>query len=172
MSIDESSSDLLSEGGAWAKCSFVIDNVRGIHALLIAMHALRVLTESEENELLHQIMKSLETFIYLGLIVFVQFFLNHNHIHKDEHIWIKESKRWLLLEIVTFYCMQINTIIFLLYIQVRGIFGFKDNEANEDRFKHDALDYYEQDIEWLSFQLVPIMVHSITLARNEAHGHS
>lgn len=39
---------------------------------------------------------------------------------------------------------------------MRGILGKKNSDANRNRYKYDALDYYEVDIEWLSFVTVPI----------------
>lgn len=56
-----------------------------------------------------------------------------------------------------FYGRVFNTVFFLLYISFRGILGYKDDEANDERFKYDALDYYELDISWLGYQTVPIM---------------
>ena len=36
------------------------------------------------------------------------------------------------------------------------MWGKKNIKHNRHRFKFDALDYYEIDIEWCSFQFVPI----------------
>ena len=60
------------------------------------------------------------------------------------------------MELFIFYSLQVNAGMFLAYIQMRGIFGYKKNHENRNRFKFDALDYYEIDIEWSSFQFVPI----------------
>ena len=57
-----------------------------------------------------------------------------------------------------FYGRVFNTVLFLFYIGLRGVFGYKDDEANGERFKYDALDYYELDISWLGYQTVPVMV--------------
>lgn len=35
--------------------------------------------------------------------------------------------------------------------------GMKDYEANKERYKFDALDYYKIDTMWLSFQTIPLM---------------
>ncbi len=66
----------------------------------------------------------------------------------------------MLIETVIFYGLTINAAIFLAFIQIRGILGYKSRYLNKNRFKYDALDYYENDIEWLSFSLVPIFLHS------------
>jgi len=60
------------------------------------------------------------------------------------------------MELFIFYSLQVNAAIFLAYIQIRGIMGYKKLHENRNRFKFDALDYYEIDIEWSSFQFVPI----------------
>lgn len=60
------------------------------------------------------------------------------------------------MELFIFYCLFLNASMFLAYIQFRGMMGKKKNHANRNRFKFDALDYYETDIEWSSFQFVPI----------------
>lgn len=55
-----------------------------------------------------------------------------------------------------------NVAIFLLYISIRGEMGqtsVQDKELNR-RCTFDAIDYYKIDIEWLSFQLVMIYLHS------------
>lgn len=49
-------------------------------------------------------------------------------------------------------------MFFLLYIQLRGQFGYKKYLANKDRYKFDALQYYKDDVQWLSFQTVPLML--------------
>lgn len=59
---------------------------------------------------------------------------------------------------LTFYGRIFNSTLFLFYISLRGAFGYKDDEANEERFKFDTLDYYELDINWTSYQTVPIML--------------
>lgn len=62
----------------------------------------------------------------------------------------------MLMELFIFYSLFFNAAIFLAYIQCRGMCGKKDTHHNRHRYKFDALDYYEIDIEWCSFQFVPI----------------
>lgn len=66
-------------------------------------------------------------------------------------------KDWIELEVFVFYGRIFNTAIFLFYIQIRGVFGFKNNKENDHRFKYDALDYYTEDIDWMGFQMLPII---------------
>lgn len=166
--LDEADSVALDQE-VWTQCYFLLNCFRGLHAFLTAMHVLRVMTDNEENEMIHQIAKSMETYTYIGSILYLQFYLNHNPPMSHEHLWIQECKRWLFTEICIFFCMLFNSAIFLFYIQIRGTFGFKNDEANMERFKYDALDYYEKDIDWLSFQLVPLMIYIIEFKRVELH---
>lgn len=70
--------------------------------------------------------------------------------------FVYHMKFIMVIEIVLFYSLIITVFLFLSFIHIRGEFGYKDYELNKHRFKYDALDYYENDIEWLSFQVVPI----------------
>ena len=51
--------------------------------------------------------------------------------------------------------------MFLLYIQIRGSLGGKKDNFNMLRYKHDAIEYYELDIDWFSFQFVLFFSHLI-----------
>lgn len=42
--------------------------------------------------------------------------------------------------------------------------GYKNFELNKNRFKYDALDYYQADITWFQFQLAPLIMHAIVIA--------
>ena len=61
-----------------------------------------------------------------------------------------------MMELFIFYSYICNAILFLFYIQMRGLLGYMDEYANVNRYVFDALDYYEIDLEWTSFQFVPI----------------
>ena len=65
-------------------------------------------------------------------------------------------KTWMMIELFIFYSLVANATIFLTYIQLRGTFGYKNTHDNKNRWKFDALDYYDIDIEWTSFIFVPI----------------
>lgn len=58
---------------------------------------------------------------------------------------------FLFIEVIVFYALVLTVMIFLIYIQIRGVLGKKIYEANTNRFKFDAIDYYKIDIDWLSF---------------------
>lgn len=66
---------------------------------------------------------------------------------------------WLLMEICAFYLYMLAAIVFLTYIQIRGTLGKTDRKLNSDRWKFDALDYYDLDIDWFAFIFVMSFVH-------------
>lgn len=66
---------------------------------------------------------------------------------------------WLRLESTAFYLYVGAAIVFLFYIQMRGILGYDDEAKKTDRFKYDCLQYYEQDIHWFSFTFFLLGVH-------------
>lgn len=80
-------------------------------------------------------------------------------------------QEWILFEVLMFYGRIFNTALFIFYIQVRGSFGLKDDELNESRFKYDALDYYEIDLNWTCYQSVPIFLIGIWLWREQFIDH-
>jgi hypothetical protein len=52
---------------------------------------------------------------------------------------------------MTFYAQILTMVIFLMYIMCRGDMGYKNFEANKERYKFDAIVHYKDDIYWLSF---------------------
>lgn len=64
-----------------------------------------------------------------------------------------------MLEVIFYYLQIFNASVFLFYIQIRGSLGHKNNEHNKLRYKHDAIEYYELDIDWFSFQFVLFFTH-------------
>lgn len=136
--------------------NILLQFIRGMHAFLICSHCLRLVMDSEENDLIVKLFRVLEIFIFLGTILYQQFYVLLYPPQKCEDIFVFLTKGWMMMELFVFYSMAINAAVFLGYIQLRGIFGYKDLEANRNRYKYDALDYYEIDIEWSSFVTVPI----------------
>lgn len=66
------------------------------------------------------------------------------------------SKYFILIEILNFYAQVFTMIVWLVYIQIRGFCGGKNYMANKNRYKYDALEYYKDDVQWLSFSIVPM----------------
>lgn len=78
-------------------------------------------------------------------------------LDSEDPKFVLYGKYFLTIEILTFYGQVFNIVIYLLYIQLRGQFGFKNYKANKDRYKFDALTYYQDDVQWQSFQFVPLL---------------
>lgn len=134
-----------------------------MHGLLVFTHITRVFTECEENDLLHMLVKAAEIWGYLMAICYLQFYtmvqtvIDRNSLNTLESQKTQYIKDWIVLEVFVFYGRIFNSVLFLLYIQLRGFLGYTDHVEKEDRFKFDALDYYEIDINWSCFQTVPII---------------
>ena len=45
---------------------------------------------------------------------------------------------------------------------MRGSCGMSKPEDHKDRFMHDALQYYETDIDWFAFQIVNLLLNTYT----------
>ena len=138
-------------------------NLRIMHAWMVVSHIVRVFTEYEENELIHMVVKAAEIWGYLMTICFCQYYLmiqtqNDASVESDKFLKSQYIEDWILIEVLIFYFRIFNSTLFLFCISLRGALGYKDIEANEERFKYDALDYYELDINWASYQTVPIML--------------
>lgn len=69
------------------------------------------------------------------------------------------------MEINGYYLYIFSAVIFLFYIQMRGIFGKNDQKHKTQRYKQDALEYYDIDIDWFAFNFVMIFLHLYTISR-------
>ena len=133
------------------KVEMIVMVIRAMHGFLIASHLLRVTMDSDENNLIIRLFRVLEIFFYIGTILYQQFYILLYPSTKCEDKYVFFVKSWMLLELFIFYSLVVNASAFLAYIQCRGAFGNKNWDENKNRFKFDALDYYEIDIEWCSF---------------------
>ena len=104
----------------------------------------------------------MEIFLYQGVLLFEQFHISTEKLSDPKYpLFITNLKQWMIMEVAFYYLQIFNTGIFLLMIQIRGTLGKKDLEANKLRYKQDAIEYYELDIDWFSFQFVLFTVHSM-----------
>lgn len=88
---------------------------------------------------------------YFGCFLWLQFYLTRNNPSKEDPLYVLYVKYFVSVEIASYYAHIFNMMLFLLYIQLRGQLGFKNYQANKERYKYDALQYYKADITWLSF---------------------
>ena len=146
----------ISEAESPENVASLIQWIRLMHAILIGSSILRKCIENVDNLLVVELFKVVEVFFYIGTILYQQYFVLKYPPLQCEDLYVFLSKSWMMMELFIFYSLQINAAIFLAYIHCRGIFGKKLQAENRNRFKFDALDYYDNDIEWSSFQFVPI----------------
>lgn len=69
------------------------------------------------------------------------------------------------MEINGYYLYIFSAVIFLFYIQIRGIFGKNEQKHKTQRYKKDALEYYDLDIDWFAFNFVMLSLHLYSIAR-------
>ena len=55
--------------------------------------------------------------------------------------------------------MLISATTFLFLIQLKGILGIENKEVRMERFKYDAIDYYERDFHWFSYSFLMITLN-------------
>ena len=107
-----------------------------------------------------RLLSCLEIFLYQGIVLFEQYkLLKYDPTNANEHE--RSSYIWILLEITTFYLYISSAIIFLLFIQCRGMLGYTHKKHNDQRYKQDALDYYIFDIDWFAFIFVMMQLHAL-----------
>lgn len=134
----------------------IVRVIRGMHGFLIASHFFKLLADSEENELITRLLSVAAVFFHIGTILYQQYYVLLYPPSQREDKYVFFAKSWMMLELFVFYSLIVNAAVFLAYIQFRGALGYKKCEENANRYKFDALDYYGIDIEWCSFQTVPM----------------
>lgn len=103
-----------------------------------------------------KVFEAVEVVLYFGITLYQQFYFLLYPPQQCEDKFVFMTKGWMSIELFVFYSMIANSVLFLLVIELRGVFGLKNNNDNKHRFKFDALDFYDMDIEWTSFMIVPI----------------
>jgi len=64
---------------------------------------------------------------------------------------------------LVFYLQIFSAVLYLFYIQMRGQLGYTERKYVRDRYRADALEYYEIDIFWFSFNFVNLGLHVYTI---------
>ena len=131
------------------KVERILFMVRLMRGFIIGSKLLCYLIDTVENRLIIKILRCIEIFYYMGVILFQQYYVIRHPPHSDPKGWfVYRAKLWMLMEVLLFYTLIVATMIFLIYIQLRGLLGYKNYDMNKNRFKYDAIDYYEFDISW------------------------
>lgn len=139
----------------------IIFTVRCVRGFIVLSKMMFCCCDSSENKLLLKILRGFEIFSYMAVILFEQFFVILHPPREKDDIFVYRAKLFMVIEVLLFYSLIAATIAFLVYIQIRGMLGYKNYEDNKNRFKYDALDYYETDIIWFQFQVTPIILHVV-----------
>jgi len=119
---------------------------------MIISKVVRTYLYSPENRLIIRFIRVLAYGVYFIVFLYLQFKITRNRPNKDaDPDYVLYVKYFIAIEIMSYYGQIINMVLFLLYVTLRGQFGYKNYEANKERYKYDALQYYKDDVQWLSF---------------------
>ena len=87
-----------------------------MHCYLITTHILKTLFDTDDNDYIFDIVKSTEIFVYMGTILYLQYYVHENRPNNDDTSYVYYSKVWMMLELFVFYSTMFNGAIFLFYI--------------------------------------------------------
>lgn len=75
---------------------------------------------------------------------------------------------WIYLEITAFFLQICSGAFFLLYVQLRGLFGKKTHVPDDEDQRHnsDSLSYYSHDIGWSNLIFVTLVIHVLAFLSN------
>lgn len=139
--------------------------VRLAHAYVAATQILQAtVLDGRGCEILGTVLRCSQVFIYQGTILYEQYKMlkfggRMGELEGEGGQRAYICYEWLLMEISAFYLYMLAAIVFLAYIQIRGALGKTDRKLNAERWKFDALDYYDLDIDWFAFIFVMAFVH-------------
>jgi hypothetical protein len=74
---------------------------------------------------------------------------------------------WFIIEILSFYGYIISAIWFIMENSVRSTFGWLDKTNLKERYKTDFIVFHRQEIDWLAFLTILLLVNSGLLAIEE-----
>lgn len=138
-----------------------------MRAYVIFSRIVSTIIDQPEHKAFIKILRAVEVFYYMAVILYEQYFVIRFHPKETDELFVYRAKMFMIIEVTVFYSLIISTILFLLFIQCRGVLGFKNYEMNRHRFIYDALDYYESDIIWVQFQIAPIILNLIVVFWDE-----
>ena len=95
-----------------------------------------------------------QVMLYQGIILFEQY----NALHFDPDKFATHALQvcafWIYVEITAFYMYIASAVLYLFSVQVKGIFGLTKRRSVAERYKYDALEFYDEDINWFAFSFV------------------
>lgn len=96
-------------------------------------------------------------FTYQGTILYEQYRMSNLEVGLFHGLSEKEGLtayiiiKWIYVEIMGFYFYLVSASLYLFWITMRGSCGKSKAVHKADRYKYDALEYYETDIDWFAF---------------------
>jgi len=103
---------------------------RVMHATLILSNCLRVYINSKENRLIIKLLRVFEIFFFMFSVMYQQYFVVLNPPNKGIAVYYYLMGFWMIVEITMFYTLIFTTVLFLFFVQIRGIMGYKSEILN------------------------------------------
>ena len=104
----------------------LLNLIRFMHLFLICSQFLSVFMDDNKNDLFTKILRTLEIFLYQGVLLFEQYHISTHQINDDSYpVFITVFKQWMLMEVLFYYLQIFNASIFLMFISLRGSMGGK-----------------------------------------------
>jgi hypothetical protein len=148
--------------------------LRAAHALDIFFSILKILGSTPKNYAKHcftfKILDTIKMFFYLATIIYAIYHETHTNTTKtlnDGDYFISHAEVWILIELVVFFAQTLCSTFFILGMQIRGELGH-NNDPLFQRYKVDALHYYQQDIDWFAYMMVLLCLHIEILTKHLA----
>ena len=89
------------------------------------------------------------------------YLVNENRGSLNQHVDMM-CAFWISVEITAYFFLIFSAILYLFTVQCTGILGSVAKRSRthlEQRYKYDALDFYQRDIEWFSLCFIIIGIH-------------
>jgi len=108
----------------------------------------------------HQVLSAIQTCMQLFIIIFQQYnFIEWPspgpfHEQKDGNNKAFYIYFWTALEVNTFYLYLFSAALYLFIMSIRGMFFDLPDYEVKHRWRHDAINFYLDDIQWFSFSFV------------------
>jgi len=118
-------SDPLFQEAVWVK-----NMTRIMHATLILSNCIRVYINCKENRLIIKLLRVGEIFLFMYSIMYQQYYIILNPPEKGVAPYYYTMKFWMIIEITMFYTLIFTAALFLFFVQIRGLLGYKSEVLN------------------------------------------
>lgn len=104
--------------------------MRWTHAYVIMSKVVRTYLYNPENRLIIRFIRVLAYGVYFMVFLYLQYDITNHKAKKEDPDYLLYLKYFIAIEIMSYYAQILNMSLFLLYVTLRGQFGFKNYEAN------------------------------------------